>query len=167
MLRGCQGLRGGCQERAVSRHRHPNQPSPGQKKDGRTGDEGSRGWEQICGSPWFSWADRGLSLSRYRCGALLPTPSWRPKETLVPQHAGWRLRVYGGEGQPLLSSSQLLTGSQGQARAQHRPTVMLLSLGDLSHRIRFLLTSARQYTHTHTHTHTYTHTHLLASLVCT
>jgi len=37
---------------------------------------------------------------------------------------------------------------------QHGPTVILLSHVDLSHRIRFLLTSARQYTHTHTHTHT-------------
>ena len=35
--RGCQGLRGGCHETAVSRDRHPNQPSSGQKKDGRTG----------------------------------------------------------------------------------------------------------------------------------
>ena len=39
---------------------------------------------------------------------------------------------------------------------QHGPTVILLSLGDLSHRITFLLTSARQCTHTHTHTHTHT-----------
>ena len=41
VLRGCQGPRGGCHERAVIRDRHPNQPSSGQKKDGRTGDRGA------------------------------------------------------------------------------------------------------------------------------
>ena len=52
----------------------------------------------------------------------------------------------------------LITACDRQSGAgqgpQHGPTVILLSLGDLSHRIRFLLTSARRYTHTHTHTHT-------------